>query len=68
MDGVSQAQNVALVISKALDYENAKDLFCEDEADLGVARRSLHLLELLFLVFENWSQLFLAGKNDPSRN
>lgn len=51
----TQTRNVALVISKALDYQNVVDLFREDEANEQVAKDSLLLLELVTLLFENWA-------------
>ena len=46
---------MALIISKALDYNNVVDLFREDEQDEQVAKDSLLLLELITLLFENWA-------------
>jgi len=51
----TQTRNVALIISKALDYQNVIDLFREDVQDEQVAKDSLLLLELLTLLFENWA-------------
>jgi hypothetical protein len=51
----TQTRNVALIISKALDYENVVDLFREDEQNEQVAKDSLLLLELITLLFENWA-------------
>ena len=43
-----------MVISQSLDYENVLDLFREDIDDIKVTQRSLLLLEMLILMFENW--------------
>ena len=51
----SSSRNVALVISKAVDYKNVVDLFREDEQNEQVAKDSLLLLELITLLFENWA-------------
>lgn len=51
----NQTRNVALVISKALDYQNVVDLFREDEQNEQVAKDSLLLLELVTILFENWA-------------
>ena len=50
----NQTRNVALVISQSLDYENVVDLFREDIDDIQITQRSLLLLEMLILMFENW--------------
>lgn len=46
---------MALVVSKALDYNNVVDLFREDASNEQVAKDSLLLLELVTLLFENWA-------------
>ena len=46
---------MALIISKALDYQNVIDLFREDARDEQVAKDSLLLLELMTLLFEHWA-------------
>jgi hypothetical protein len=51
----AQTRNVALVINKAIDYNNVIDLFREDASDDQVAKDSLLLLELITLLFENWA-------------
>ena len=53
----TQARNVALVISQALDYENVTELFKNDINDERVGKRSLLILEMLFLMFENWASV-----------
>ena len=49
-----QSRNVALVLSKALDYVNVAQLFTEDAQDPQTARDSLHLLEMIMLMLEQW--------------
>ena len=51
-----QSRNVALVLSKALDYANVAQLFTEDAQDPQTARDSLHLLEMIMLMLEQWVQ------------
>ena len=51
-----QSRNVALVLSKALDYANVTQLFTEDAQDPQTARDSLHLLEMIMLMLEQWVQ------------
>lgn len=45
---------MALVLSKALDYSNVQGLFTEDVSNPMVAKQSLHLLEMLVLMLEQW--------------
>lgn len=45
---------MALVLSKALDYRNVTSLFDEDIRDSQVAKDSLHLLEMIILMLEQW--------------
>ena len=52
----AQARNVALVISQAIDYENIVELFKNDINDESVGKKSLLILEMMFLIFENWSK------------
>ena len=53
----TQARNVALVVLQALDYENVVELFKNDINDERVGKRSLLILETLFLMFENWASV-----------
>ncbi len=45
---------MALVLSKCLDYKNVSTLFNEDIRDSQVAKDSLHLLEMVILMLEQW--------------
>ena len=47
-----QTRNVAVVLSKALDYRNVLLLFTEDITEPLIAKQSLHLLEMLMLMLE----------------
>jgi len=47
-----QTRNVAVVLSKALDYRNVLLLCTEDITEPLIAKQSLHLLEMLMLMLE----------------
>ena len=51
-----KSRDVALVLSKALDYQNVSHLFKEDVNKPQVARESLHLLEMIMRMLEHWVQ------------
>ena len=55
---------MALVLSKALDYTNVLNLFTEDVQNPIVAKQSLHLLEMVILMLEQWVQTIEVGGVD----
>lgn len=48
-------RNVGLTLSKALTYQQAAELFREDDHDPQVAQDSLVLLEMVVLMIEHWA-------------
>jgi hypothetical protein len=63
---VGRANDVALILFRALDYNNVQSLFSQappGRANHATVQESLLLLELLMLVFEYWTASYL--RNEP---
>jgi len=64
----AQYRSVALILMKAVNYDNVKHLFREDLNDPQIAQDSLLLLEILTLTLENWASATPVHKDKYLRS